>query len=164
MTRARTATAAALIFSVLASSNVHADFAEPTHAMAKLPTLSLRINKASLVVELPRTDEEKMTGMMFRREIGKNEGMLFALRKPRQASFWMKNCYIPLTIAYLNSIGEILELHDLQPLNTDAVLSASSNIQFGLEMPRGWFRRNHIGLHDIVTTSAGGSLSEFAPH
>jgi uncharacterized protein len=157
----------ALVFTILASGSVHAgqqNLAEPTRAMAKLPTLNLRIDEAKLVVEVPRTNEEKMTGMMFRKEIGENEGMLFALRKPRQVSFWMKNCYIPLTIAYLNSIGEVLELHDLEPLNTDSVVSASGNIQFALEAPRGWFQRNHIGLHAIVTTSAGGSISELAPH
>jgi uncharacterized membrane protein (UPF0127 family) len=168
MGRAHRTAAVAVVFSIIANSaapsNVYAgqQTLEPTHAMAKLPTLSLSINRVKLVVELPRTYEEKITGMMFRKKIGENEGMLFAFRRPRQASFWMKNCYIPLTVAYLNSIGEIVELHDLQPLDTSSVLSGSSNIQFALEMPRGWFQRNDIRLHAIVTTSTGESISEIA--
>ena len=60
------------------------------------------------------------TGMMFRTNLAENAGMLFVLPMPQQASFWMKNCPLPLSAAYIDPEGVILEIHDLQPHNTNS--------------------------------------------
>ena len=56
-------------------------------------------------------------GLMFRDRLAPNAGMLFVMPKPERASFWMKNTTLPLSIAYINPAGVILEIHDLQPLD-----------------------------------------------
>ena len=93
--------------------------------------------------------------MMFRTNMAENEGMIFPFLRPIRASFWMKNTILPLSAAYIAPDGAILEIHDLQPQNTNAVVAASDNVEFVLETRRGWFERNHIGVGTIVTTERG---------
>ena len=88
--------------------------------------------------ELARTGVQQQTGMMFRTNLAENAGMLFPLPYSQSASFWMKNCPLPLSIAYIDPDGVIQEIHDLEPQNTNSVVSASNNIRFALETPRGW--------------------------
>ena len=73
-----------------------------------------------------------------------DEGMLFVMPAPGPAGFWMRNTKVPLTIAYLDRAGTILELHDLQPHDERVVRSAFPNIAYALEMPQGWFTKNNI--------------------
>jgi uncharacterized membrane protein (UPF0127 family) len=74
---------------------------------------------------------------------------------PGQASFYMKNTVIPLSCAYINGEGIILEVHDMKPKDERPILSATSNIQFVLEVNQGWFETNHIGPATLVRTEKG---------
>jgi uncharacterized membrane protein (UPF0127 family) len=76
-----------------------------------------------------------------------------------QASFWMKNCPLPLTAAYINPEGSIVEINDLQPNNTNSVVAASDDVQYVLEVNQGWFTRHHIGTGTLVRSELG-SLPE----
>jgi uncharacterized membrane protein (UPF0127 family) len=96
---------------------------------------------------------------MFRTNITDAEGMLFVLPYTQQASFWMKNCVVPLSIGYIDPEGTIQEIHDLEPGNTNSVFSASPNIRFALEVSRGWFSRNKVSTGMVVRTERG-SLTE----
>jgi len=111
--------------------------------------------------ELCSTPREVQTGMMFRRSMGTNDGMLFNLFQPQRAGFWMKNCYVPLSVAYIDPDGVIEEIHPLQVQDTDTVLSATNNdnIQFALETPQGWFDVHHVTTGMVVRTERG-SLQE----
>jgi uncharacterized membrane protein (UPF0127 family) len=93
--------------------------------------------------------------MMFRTNMEENAGMLFVFTEPRTASFWMKNCPLPLSIAYIDSEGIIREIHPLEPHNTNSVISASDDIRFALETPRGWFERHKVGVGVAVATERG---------
>ena len=88
-----------------------------------------------------------------------NTAMIFVHPAPRRAGYWMKNCYLPLSIAYLDTDGVILEIHDLQPHNTNSVASASENVRFALETPQGWFQRHNVNTGAVVRTERG-SLAE----
>jgi uncharacterized membrane protein (UPF0127 family) len=87
--------------------------------------------------------------------------MLFPMPHTEQVSFWMKNCPLPLSAAYIDTEGVIQEIHDFQPHNTNAVFSASDNIRFVLETPQGWFERHHIGVGVAVATERGSLMSTF---
>ena len=89
-------------------------------------------------------------GLMFRDRLASNAGMLFVMPKPERASFWMKNTTLPLSIAYINPAGVILEIHDLQPLDERPVPSAFPNIGYALEMEQGWFSENGILAGDRI--------------
>lgn len=131
----------------------------PKQAQPKLPTLKLWLGAEELITELALTGEQQMTGMMWRTNIAENEAMLFVHPAPRQASYWMKNCVIPLSIAYLDTDGVILEIHDLHPHNTNSVFSTAMNVRFALETSQGWFQRHNVSTGAVVRTEKG-SLAE----
>jgi uncharacterized protein len=137
------------------------DPTEPTHAQPKLQTLKLYVGSQEIIAELALTSDQQRTGMMFRTSMGENAGMLFPLPYTQRASFWMKNCPLPLSAAYIDADGVIQEIHDLQPHNTNAVLAGSDNIRFVLETPQGWFQKHHIGTDVAVTTERGSLMQTF---
>jgi len=137
------------------------DLSEPTRAQPRLPTIKLWLGPAELTAEMAVTPQQEATGMMFRTNTVEDEGMIFALRYTQQASFWMKNCYVPLSVAYIDPAGVIQEIHDLQPQNTNAVVSASDNIRFALETAPGWFQRHHVREGMTVRTERGSLMETF---
>ena len=97
--------------------------------------------------------------MMFRTNVPEDEGMLFVSPVSYRASYWMKNCTVPLSIAYIDADGVIQEIHDLQPQDTNSVESATNNIRFALEVSQGWFARHNVRTGAVVRTERG-SLAE----
>jgi len=104
------------------------------------------------VAEIAREPLRVATGMMFRTNMAPNAAMLFLLGVPQQASFYMRNTLVPLSCAYIDSEGIILEIHHMKPKDETPLLSASSNIVFVLEVNQGWFEKNHIGPEALVRT------------
>ena len=96
-----------------------------------------------LFIEIADTPEKREQGLMYRKNLAKNQGMLFKFPHNTFASFWMKNTYIPLDIAFLNEQGRILQIESLSPLNTKAVYSNHS-CKYALEVNKGWFTQNGI--------------------
>lgn len=133
----------------------------PTQAQPKLQTMKLWLGPEEMVTELALTPGEQMTGMMFRTNMAENSGMLFPLPYTERASFWMLNCPLPLSAAYIDTEGVIQEIHDFQPHNTNAVVSAGANIRFVLETPQGWFDRHHIATGIVVRTERGALMETF---
>ncbi len=131
----------------------------PKQAQPPLPTIKVWVGAEELITEMALTGPQQMTGMMWRTNMTENTAMLFAHPTPRQAGYWMKNCYVPLSIAYLDTAGAILEIHDLQPHDTNSVVSAAMNVRFALETPQGWFQRHHVTTGAVVRTERG-SLPE----
>lgn len=136
-------------------------FAEPTEAQPKLTTVKLWIGPEQMDAEMCVTPIETITGMMFRKSMGSNDGMIFDLDRPQRASFWMKNCFIPLSVAYIDPEGVIQEIHPLQPQDTNVVLSASNNILFALETPQGWFEKHNIKPGTLIRTEKGSLMETF---
>jgi len=133
----------------------------PQAAQPKLPTARLWLGSEQMDAEMCVTPLQTETGMMFRKSMGENDGMIFSLGYPQQASFWMKNCFVPLSVAYIDSEGVIEEIHPLEPQNTTPVLSATNNIRFALETPQGWFDRHHVTTGMVVRTERGSLLETF---
>jgi uncharacterized protein len=117
--------------------------------------MKLWLGAEELVAELALTGEQTQTGMMFRTNLAENAGMLFVFPAPFRASFWMKNCPWPLSAAYIDPDGVILEIHALQPHNTNSVVAASEQVQFVLETNQGWFERHHVTPGMVVRTERG---------
>lgn len=134
---------------------------EPTEAQPRLPTVRLWIGAEQMDAEMCVTPREEQTGMMFRKSMGTNDGMIFNLGYSQQAAFWMKNCYVPLSVAYINEDGVIQEIHPLQPQDTNNVASASNNIRFALETPQGWFDRHNIKPGTLIRSEKGSLLETF---
>ena len=132
-----------------------------TQAQPKLQTIKLWIGAEEMVSELALNGAQQMTGMMFRTNMEENAGMLFVFPVPHRASFWMKNTVLPLSAAYIDPEGVILEIHDLQPQNTNSVTAGSDRVQFVLETSQGWFQRHHVSVGTLIRTERGPLLNSF---
>lgn len=126
-----------------------------SHAQTNLPVVKLWLGAEELSTEVCLTVEQFATGMMWRSNLAENAGMLFPFNQPHRASFYMKNTYVPLSVAYLDPDGMILELHDLKPLDENPAEAQSENVMFVLEVNQGWFKRHNISTGAIVRTPAG---------
>jgi len=129
------------------------------HAQPRLPTIKLWIGAQEMVSELARTQTEIATGMMYRKKMAENEGMLFVFPRPHRTAFYMRNTIIPLSAAYIDGDGTILEIHDLKPLDETPIEAGSDKVQYVLETPQGWFKKNNIGIGTLIRTERG-SLPE----
>jgi uncharacterized membrane protein (UPF0127 family) len=134
---------------------------EPTEAQPRLPTVKLWVGPAEITAELAIRPREIQTGMMFRTNMLETEGMLFIFSQPHQAGFWMKNCPLPLSCAYMDASGTILELHDMEPHNTNSIVAGSDKVMFVLETPRGWFERHGVRTNMEVRTERGTLAQTF---
>ena len=133
----------------------------PAAAQPKLQTMKLWLGAEEMIAELALTSEQVQTGMMFRTNLAENAGMLFVFPTPHRTSFWMKNCPLPLSAAYIDPEGVILEIHDLQPHDTNSVLASSGRVQFVLETNQGWFRRHNVTPGTVIRTERGTLLETF---
>ena len=97
--------------------------------------------------ELARTQEEQSQGLMYRRRLDDGYGMLFIFSRDDMYSFWMKNTYIPLSIAFISSDGQITEIRDMRP-HDESHTRSSRSVRYALEVPQGWFDRVHIQVGD----------------
>ena len=109
----------------------------------RLPTINLQAGIHVIKTELAITPEQQQVGMMFRREMGTNEGMLFISEDLSQRCFWMRNTLVPLTIAFLADDGTIVNLADMDAQSERSHCSAKP-VRFALEMNRGWFAKRGL--------------------
>ena len=100
--------------------------------------------KIELNIEIANTEETQTRGLMFRDKLDKSSGMLFVFNKEEIRNFWMKNTYIPLSIAYISKDGIINEIHYMRPLDTSVTYPSIQPAMYALEVNQGWFRDNNI--------------------
>ena len=144
-----------------ASSNTRPLSESPTEAQPKLKTLKFWLGAEELITELAISPKEIETGMMFRTQMAENEGMIFVFAGPRQVAFWMRNTLVPLSCAYIDPEGTILELHDMQPKDETPIPSTSARVQYVLEVNQGWFKRHNIAVGTQIRTERGTLAETF---
>ena len=96
-----------------------------------------------LDVQLAQTPEQRQIGLMWRKDMPVHEGMLFVFEQASIQCFWMRNTLIPLTAAFVEDDGTIVNLADMQPQSDDSHCS-SKPVRFVLEMNQGWFAKRQI--------------------
>ena len=102
-----------------------------------------------LYIELADTPDKREKGLMFRRSLPQNNGMLFKFPSHQRLSFWMKNTYIPLDIAFISDSGKIVDIQHMSPLTTRPIY-CNTPCRFALETNYGWFDRNNVEVGDNV--------------
>lgn len=105
------------------------------------PTLPIkRLNAGMHVIqaEVAATPEARTTGLMYRKALAPNHGMLFVFEQPNVQCFWMRNTFIPLSIAFLLDDGTIVNIADMTP-QSDQSHCSSQPVRLALEMEQGWF-------------------------
>jgi len=114
---------------------------------------------ATLQVEVAATRGQRERGLMERESMPEDRGMLFLFPEEVSLGFWMRNTPLPLTIAYISSSGEILELRDGQPFD-ETILRPARPYRYALEVNQGWFERHGFGPGDQVTLPANLPTAE----
>ena len=108
-----------------------------------LPTIRLNAGLYNIQAEVAQTPDERATGLMFRKTMPANSGMLFVFEQAATQCFWMKNTLLPLSIAFIADDGSIVSLADMKPQALDSHCSAKP-VRFALEMNQGWFAKRHV--------------------
>ncbi|HEU5284872.1 MAG TPA: DUF192 domain-containing protein [Burkholderiales bacterium] len=108
-----------------------------------LLTYPLKVKGHTLRVEVARSDEEKTRGLMFRKQLGADRGMLFVYETEGRWAMWMKNTYVALSVAFIDRDGRIINIEDMAPLTEDSH-QAIGLAKYALEVNRGWFRKRGI--------------------
>ena len=109
----------------------------------RLDTVDITAGMHIIKAEVAQTSAQQMIGMMFRKEMGANEGMLFASPDSSPRCFWMRNTLIPLSIAFIDDDGAIVNIADMQP-QSDASHCSAKPVRFALEVRQGWFAKRGI--------------------
>ncbi len=112
-------------------------------ANAQMPEIPLTVAGHRLTVEVADTDETRMQGLMHRRILPENRGMLFVFREVTHHAMWMMNTYIPLSVAFLDERGLIINIADMQPQTRDTH-AAAKPAKYALEVNQGWFEKRGI--------------------
>ncbi len=115
----------------------------------ELRTIPLAINGHKLTVEVAATGAERATGLMNRFSLKPDTGMLFVFRAEEQHSFWMKNTFVALSIAFIDPKGKVLEIQDMAP-QSEEMHQPAKRYLFALEMKKGWFKEHNINPGDTV--------------
>ena len=105
-------------------------------AQQKLPVVPLNIGIHLIKAEVAANDAARQQGLMFRQSMGPNEGMVFVFEEDARVCMWMKNTFLPLSIAFLDKDGRILNIEDMQPQTTDSHC-ARKPARYALEMNQG---------------------------
>ncbi len=116
---------------------------------AELSTTVLTINQHNLTAEIARTPDERSTGLMNRFSLKPDHGMLFVFERTEPLAFWMKNTFVPLSIAFIAEDGRIINIEDMAPQTEDTHLSKGP-ARYALEMKKGWFAEKGIGPGAVV--------------
>lgn len=109
----------------------------------RLPTVELTAGMHVIQAEVAQTRSEQSAGLMHRRSMGVNEGMLFVYDTPQVRCYWMRNTVIPLTIAFADDDGTIVNLKDMQPRSEQSHCSTRP-VRYALEMNQGWFQERGL--------------------
>ncbi len=153
------ALAAALAISVLLGCDGEAPTPPPSpDRPQRLPTATIRVGRASLVVEIADADAERRKGMMFRERLADDEAMLFVFGREANLQFWMKNTPVDLDLAYIAADGTITQVERMKAHVLDPVYSREP-VRFALEVPAGWFDRHGMGVGTNVAIPANVGLA-----
>jgi len=114
-----------------------------------LLTYPLKIRNNELRAELANTEDTRRQGLMFRDRLGENTGMIFLYPETEVTAMWMKNTRIPLSVAFIDGGGHILNIEDMVPFSEDAHGSRGP-AAYALEVNRGWFSKRGIKAGDRV--------------
>src|SRR3954464_13011193 len=142
----------ALLFALLLQAALA--YAQP---QPQLPTTQLTAGMHLIRAEVAADFTDRMQGLMYRESLAPNAGMLFVFEENATHCMWMKNTLIPLSVAFIDERGAIVNIADMEP-HSEQSHCASAPSLFALEMMRGWFAQRGIK----PGTKLGG-LERFTP-
>jgi uncharacterized protein len=108
-----------------------------------LPRVTLSAGMHQIQAQVAANPEQRAIGLMHRKDMPANEGMLFIFEQAATQCFWMKNTLLPLTAAFLADDGTVVNLADMQPQSLQSHCSTQP-VRYVLEMHQGWFAKRGV--------------------
>jgi len=109
----------------------------------KFPSTTLNAGLYLIKAEVASTEAQREQGLMFREKLGTNEGMVFLFGAPAGVCMWMKNTLIPLSVAFMDDHGKIINIEEMKEQTLDSHC-AINPATYALEMNKGWFKQKNI--------------------
>ena len=135
-----------------------------TSQLAGMTIINSVGERVPVQVEIANTDAERQTGLMGRSALAEDAGMLFVFEGEQELSFWMKDTLIPLSIAYIDAEGRIVDIQDMQPLdNVPPHYVSAEPAQYALEVNQGFFEERGVMVGDTVELPGHGEEEIEAP-
>ena len=119
------------------------------HAEPQFPVVSLTAGMYVIQAEVAVTEAQRQQGLMFREKLASNAGMVFVFNRPAQVCMWMKNTLVPLSVAFIDEGGKIINIEEMQPQTTNSHC-AGSQASYALEMNKGWFSQKNIKPGTVI--------------
>jgi uncharacterized membrane protein (UPF0127 family) len=127
-----------LALAVLAAASAAAQAPQP-----QLPAVDLTAGMHRIRAEVANDMSSRMQGLMFRKAMPQNAGMVFVFEESANHCMWMKNTLIPLSVAFIDDAGAIVNIADMQP-HSEQSHCAARPARYALEMNKGWFAERGI--------------------
>ncbi len=118
-----------------------------SRAQPTLPQVSASIGESTLEIEVAATSNERYMGLSYRCTLADDAGMLFVYKEEQPLTFTMRNTRIPLSLAYLSSEFEIIEIIPMN-VGPDQRFASSKPARYALEVNQGWFQKNGVEVGD----------------
>ena len=112
-------------------------------ALAEMPHIELTASFHRIDAEVAADQPSRMQGLMMRKSMPANQGMLFVFPRAERHCMWMRNTFIPLSVAFMDADGVIINIEDMQP-QTENNHCARKPARYALEMNLGWFAQRGI--------------------
>ena len=109
----------------------------------------IKINNLLSNIEVASNPNDRRKGLMFRKSLPEDHAMFFVWEYRKRQCMWMRNTYIPLNVAYIDTKGKILEIYEMLPLSEDSICS-KKRVKYALEVNLDWFKRNNVQVGDQI--------------
>ncbi|WP_018138917.1 MULTISPECIES: DUF192 domain-containing protein [unclassified Thioalkalivibrio] len=120
-----------------------------TQAESGLPVTELTVGERTLSVEIAADEPARRQGLMHREELADDQGMLFVWDRPARYAMWMRNTYIPLDVAFIDTDYRITSIETMEP-QTTTLHEAKRDVLYALEVNAGWFAENDVSAGDRI--------------
>lgn len=130
--------------SMFALSALVAGFVPPIVSGQELPVMELTAGMHRIEAEVVNSQETRMRGLMMRQSMPMHRGMLFVFDESARHCMWMKNTLLPLSVAFLDERGRIINVEEMQPQTEDSHCAAKP-ARYALEMNATWFKKRGLG-------------------
>jgi uncharacterized membrane protein (UPF0127 family) len=105
---------------------------------------AIKVGDQTVQMEIAVGMQEMQHGLMGRRDLKPEQGMIFVYEKPQQQSFWMRDTPTPLDVGFFDAQGVLQEIYPMYPFDETPVRSRSKELQYALEMNQGWFSAHGV--------------------
>ena len=128
-----------------------ASVAQAQQAQPELPTMPLTAGVHLITAEVAASEATREMGLMFRKRLAPNHGMLFVFdgKESQAPCMWMRNTLLPLSVAFIAANGTIVNIEDMDP-GSEQIHCAQASVPYALEMARGWYRERGLAAGRAV--------------